>query len=319
MAFQDYAREIAAEIPKISIFLAEKAVNRGWRDIRDERAWSFLVAESVLVAPNVINAGTALVTRFSNSVVADATASIQWIAAALATPPLVARQFRVTNGGPIYNIAAFNGVDTITLDRVYQEATAPLAQYQIYRCYYAAPSADFVRFVSVYDPSNGYPLRLHWTRAEFDRRDPQRGAQGQPYFVGSYKVDATSGIPLYEMWPHPTFAQAYMCIYQRQGVDFVSATDALPAIIPESLLRCRSLYRAYQWALANAGRFPELRDVDWRYLMDQSKQEYMTALAKTKKQDSEIFLTNWHIPKNARYFMSPIDANYAQSHDVWWG
>src|SRR5204863_5590036 len=124
MAYEACAGEIAGTVPKLSPFLARKLVARAWRDIRDTRTWSFLVADAALVAPNAVSAGTVAVVQGSATVQADATAQAALVVlATAANPPVELCQFRV-NQGPIYNITAFDsGTGVITLDRIYLEAS----------------------------------------------------------------------------------------------------------------------------------------------------------------------------------------------------
>ncbi len=238
----------------------------------------------------------------------------------LGTPPFTSLQFSLGSGNPIYNITA---VDTSTptaiklsLDRQYLEATAAATTYQIYRCYFAPPSPDFLRYVSVWDPTNGFtlwPKRPYWNRALLNIKDPLRSSQGQPVRIVPYKVDPVNG-PMYEMWPAPTSPLAYSCNYERRGTD-LALTDSLPAGIPEDLLMVKSKVKACEWAIMNTGRFPNLKGVDWRLMMTTFGNEYKELLATAKKQDEETFLQNYVIPRNRLYPQFPIDGRYLQSHD----
>ncbi len=308
MAFEDYATELLGYVPKLSILLAKKHVNRAWRDIRDSRRWSFLIQEMVLQAPGQITAGSASVTQFSTQVVLDATAAAAVIAAiVVGNPPITDRQFRVANG-PLYNISSFNGVNTLTLERAYQEQTNATASYLIYRCFFAV-SSDFRRWVSVFDPVNNYRMRrenLSRTKEEVDRADPQRGSFSTPIWMAAYR-NVTQ--PVYEMWPHPVSQISYIALYERRGINF-AAGESLPAAIPEDLLLDRARYHAYQWAMTQ----PNPDGIDWKVLLLEAKQSYSEQLNKSKLVDEETFLQNFSEDESGlRPF--PIDANWLQSHD----
>jgi len=327
MAFADYWNELTKSVPKLSAVLAQTLINRGWRDIIDARLWSWLVADGNLASPSLINSGTVSVTTGIKSVVANSVAKAL-LDAAISDPlnPLAYRQFRLPYG-PVYNIASYDSLTgTITLDRVYTEVPNATASFLVYRCYYRPPSTDFIRFMAVIDPLNGYPLNLrrYQTKAHLDRVDPQRGSQGQAYYVANYGLDPLLNVPMFEFWPHPTVVQTFQCWYQRKGLD-LSDTNDLPPSIPVDLLMMRGRYRAYEWAMANQGAFPELRGVNWSYLMstlDESRRgrgvanSYTTALQRAKKIDEEIMVRNVIIPARARGFAFPIDAAFIQSHDV---
>lgn len=321
MAFSDYAGELVGVMPKMPYLYAQKCVNRAWRSIRESRLWTFLVDETVLLSPSPITAGTVSVTFGSNLVVPDATAQAAFAAPGL--PLITQRQFRVGTG-PIYNIWAIDGpTGTLTLDRVYSEVTNAQAAYTIYRCYYVVPVGDFLRWQTVKDPVNGYPLKLNWTRTEVDRRDPNRQAFGNPTRVVAYKQDrnlasSTFGFSVYELWYHPQSQIGYQATYHRRGVDFVLPADSLPQAISESILMAGARYYAYEWAEANKGRFPELRGSDYPFLMGQTFKLFQAELGTAQRQDEETFLQNYIPPSDPECWMSPIDANYAQSHDTDW-
>ncbi len=218
MNLVDAAAEMTGHVPRLSFLLAKKLVNRAWRDILDERLWTFTVEEGAFLAPQLVTSGLVTVTLGSNLVVGDATARTAWDAIALdAVNPIIKRQFRLNTSGPLYNITAYNsGTITLTLDRPYLEPTQAAINYRIYRTYFEPPD-DFRSFITMVNHVDGYPLRLHWTRKEIDIRDPTRGAHGLAYYFSSYKVKA-DGRPIYELWPHTTSERTYSFVYQRQGV-----------------------------------------------------------------------------------------------------
>lgn len=305
MTFQDAWNELKTQVPKIDILLAQKLVQRAWRDIRDSRFWSFQTAETTIDVPDQISSGTVTVTNGSPTVVADVTADAAW--AAVGTVALSTRQIRI-GSGPIYNITAY-ATPNITLDRNYGEETAALVAYSVYKCYHAEPAANFLRWISVVDPINGYQLAVNRTKAEIDRRDPQRGSTGQPYLVASYKWDATNLAHLFELYPHPTSQRSYRALYQSTGAAFAAQT-LLPVIIPDEVLMERAKYYAYEWAMANSAAHPDLRGVNWMALRQQSKADYEANLFKAKKQDEEIF------PQN--YTESYLTNRWSGSPN-WWG
>ena len=324
MAFQDYVAELAGYVPRVPIPLAKTLVNRAWRDIRDSRLWSFLVAEGNLISPQIIVSGSVAVTQYQPIITFDAPARAA-IAALPAGGPVVTQcHFRVGGGGPLFSIFGYNGgTGVATLERGFQDTSNSLSTFQIYKAYYQpsidmVPSAqDFLRFASVYDPAMGYALSRHYTKTELDRRDPLRGAVGQPILISAYKSNPQTGEPIFEMWPHPTFQRSYMVLYERKGMNFVGNNEALPAIIPDELLMQRARHHVYEWAESNKGLFPELAKTDWRFLGAKVDGDYKLLLQKTVMRDEETFQQNW-LSRPDQSFRSPIDANYAMSHDVSW-
>lgn len=316
MTYQQAWSELMSMVPKLSPPLAQKLVQRAWRDIRDSRLWSFLTAETTIDVPAQISAGTVTVTNGLTTVTGDATAFAAWNA--ITNASFITRQFR-SGFGPIYNIVSYAS-PVITLDRAYAETDATSATYSIYKCYYPAP-ANFLRWTSVIDPIDGYQLALDRTKAQLDHQDPNRGALSQPLVIASFKYD-TAEAPLsgstghlFELYPHPIVARSYPALYQKRGIDFAVPTESFPDIIPDEVLMMRAKYWAYEWAAANGAAHAELRGVNWQYLRQSIDADYRKDLFKAQKQDEEIFQQNYVEPYTiSRWRRIAYDGNYAMNH-----
>lgn len=314
MTFQEAWSELMSYVPQMNVGLAQRLVQRAWRDIRDQRHWSFLVRETTLDAPDQISTGTVVLTQNSALVTGSAAAFAVWDAVTSAS--FLQRQFRAGTAGPIYNILSYTS-PTITLDRPYAEASAATSTYSIYQCYFEPP-ADFARWTSVIDPVNAYPLKTDVARSELDLRDPQRGALGQPYVLASYKYDTVEDAHLFELYPHPTSQRSYRALYQAKGLDLTSAQSINP-MIPDDLLMERAKYRAYEWAAANASAHPNLANVQWAYLRSQSKKDYQELMAKTQKIDEEVFLQDRLEPYVNDHIYLGAGETFMMSHAPWYG
>lgn len=331
--FLSYYSNLKAWVPKISVELCKFLVNRARRDIYDSRLWSFLIVESQLTSPGLITTGGATFVQYSNQVTGDAVASAAW--AGLANPVITMRQIRQATG-PLYNIVSADFTNPVaavlTLDRPYQEPSLVDAGYSIYQAYYPptdpatnAPTADFTKWLSVYDPVNSYPLKLNATQEWLNSVDPQRADMGQPYFVSTYKDIADSNgdpIPYFELWPHPTDGISRKCFYKKGQLDFRSPSDSLPSELSVELLEVRARYRAYEWAEANKGTHPELEKTNWmamrRELMDpRDRSSYPFLLRKAQTEDENRMPINFVKSSNAQ-FIYPIDSNFLQEHAWSW-
>jgi hypothetical protein len=332
--FINYYSNLKSWVPKLSVELAKVLVNRARRDIYSSRLWSFLIVESQLTTPPLITAGAATFTQYSTSVVGDAIASAAWTG--LANPLITMRQIR-QSGGPIYNITAANfaipNAVVLTFDRPYQEPTVVASGYNMYQCYYPptdpltnAPTADFEKWLSVYDPINGYALWLNGTQQWLNSADPQRSNMGQPYVVCTYKDFPIAGsndpAPYFELWPHPTDGISRKCFYKSGKRDWTAAGEALPSELPVELLETRARYRAYEWAEANKGVHPELQKTNWMAMrqelmnpLDRSSYPYL--LAKAKAEDENRMPINF-VKSSNRAFAYPIDSNFLQAHAFSW-
>src|SRR5438445_13442877 len=107
----------------------------------------------------------------------------------------------------------------------------------------------------------------------------------------------------------------------RNGLDFSDPKDTLPPAIDEELLMLRARYRAYEWSLSNSGRFPELQETDWRFLMQtimdkRDRASYPWLLAQAKRNDAASFAN--FINRARRYGPFTDDAAWNQAHIASW-
>lgn len=310
MYYEEAVAELNSYVPELGPAQARNLVNRAWRDIRDQRRWSFLKAETAIYTPALINTGSVTATRGSALVVGDAAAAAAWVVAG--APTLITRQWRV-GLGPVYNISAFDGVNTLTLENAFGEPSVAGSVYQIQQFYYPAPS-DFLRWESVVDPISAFAFLLDWTKEELDRADPQRGAQTLPHRMVTYRQHPVTLQYLFEMWPTPTAAWRYPALYQRRGVDLDDG-QLFPEHLAPQLINLRTRIHGYEWAHANKGRYPALKGTDWLALRRECLTEYAPLLNDSKRQDEETFIQNY-----GRNYMYPaynmiqFGANYWQSH-----
>jgi hypothetical protein len=327
MPLDQFAGELIGGFPGLDILVARNLVNKAWQDIREEGLWSWLTAEGPLAVPIPVTAGLATVTNGLATVVGNGAASTAWQAVALANPPLASpnlgqgRQFRFgISGSPVYNIIGFDGVSTLTLDRIFAEPTST-GQYQILRFYYAPPSSDFLRYMSITNIAFAYSIVnkfLTFNQEQLNRMDPQRGSFGDAYILSSYRT-AADGTPVHELWPTPVNANPYVAIYQRRGLAMTptGVTPAVdyPATLSTSLLMSRAEYRAALWAAKNVNRYRDLAGINWFSIRKEAKATYDNDLVIARRQDFEIFKNTWIAPKG-HYLGFPVDAAFMQTHDV---
>lgn len=310
LTYKELASELVGHLPDLPFPAAQRFINRAYRDIRDYYSWSFLLEEGTLEVPDSVTAGTMGVEQGSATFTLDATADAVWNALGMFIP-VTSRQVKVGNALP-YNILTYDGVSSGTFDRVYSGATDAAITYTLYRAYYAAPS-DFVRWVSIVDPVNGYTLIRSRSKQWLDNIDPQRSSLGGPaIYIASYKYGTVSGVqtPFYELWPAPTAAATLMTLYKRRGVDFSADTDVAPAVISDDIIIQRGLYYGYQYAATNAGRVAAWTRVRWGDLIKTSLLAYKEALADAVRQDDSTMMQSII----GRQIGWPYDSNYLQSH-----
>jgi hypothetical protein len=317
------AAETKVWMPEIDPLACQTLVQRAYRDIRRSRDWSFLKQNGVWFAPSVISSGTCSVTFLSTQVVFDSVAAPLLNAVAI-TPqpeqPLTLRQFRVT-GGPIYNIIAWNGVNTATLDRSYTEQTLPSTSYMVYQPFVQAPSSDFKRWLSWVDPLNNYRFRyrnLFWTQAEVDKRDPARQSYSIPIAIASHDYVTLPGtnppvvVPRFEAWPHPVQQIGYVIQYMING-DSVTLTTPLPSQVTDETIMARARYYGN---LVVAGQ-PNVDVKVKAFHMAASRQaeaEYVDLLNRDRLADTAIWDSTVVSEESGPVLSGPIDSEFLMSH-----
>lgn len=161
--------------PSAGALRAQRWTIDAFRRIAERRPWSWLVKYGQFLVPAAYSTGTATVTRGSAIVTGSGTS---W------DSTMVGRQFRIPVSTPIYTIAQVNSATELQLEMVYGGPTQSAVTYQIYQCYFTAPS-DFLNFVAVWDPNYNWKLGLNYTQPELDLFDAQRANFGQSYVVAS--------------------------------------------------------------------------------------------------------------------------------------
>jgi hypothetical protein len=293
MAFLNMWSEIVGSVPKIPRPFAKTLVNRAWKDVRRKNLWSFLMFDGRWISPPLINAGTVTVTQGSTSVVADAVAAAAILAGSLSPTLITQRQLRAGLSG-VYNIVAWDTVDTLTLDHAWAEPSAVGSAYSIFQCYYPPPMKDFLTWVSVRDMVNFNALfTTRLTRQELDQSDPQRMWFGIPSDVVFFGADGnlaglTPGWPLFEIWGHPQFEIAWQLYGIRRGTDLVADTDELPPAVGEDCVLALARKYAYEWAEANKGDAPRNAGPDFRFLIGGAEAEYQRLFREYRKDDREM-------------------------------
>ena len=335
-SFISFYSNLKGWVPSLPIELAKDLVNQARRDIYDSRLWSFLIVQTQITCPALIATGSVSFIQYSRQITADAAASAALTG--LSNPIITMRQIR-QGFGPLYNIVAMDdsvpAAIILTIDRPFQEPTAANQAYNVYQAYYPAtkpednsPTADIIKWISVYDPINGYALKLNRSQEWLNRADPLRGDVGQPYIVCTYRSIPVAGnggvnpVPYWELWPHPTDGVSRIGFYKTGARNWVSPMDALPYELPSELLDVRARVRAYEWAEANKGNYPALQKTNWmqmrRELMnpaDRSSFPYL--LAKAKAEDENRMPINF-CSRPDYAFRFPIDSNFLQSHEWSW-
>lgn len=299
------AFSLTGQIPGMEMPLAMSTLNEALGRIYDEQVWSFQFKENGWFTPGLQfaatvtqSAGTITATRFSDQVVGDATAAAAWLAYQVAgtLPLLTSFQIR-TPRYSLYNIIAFDGVDTFTLDRVWMDQDGAGLGYMVYQAYFPVPGSarDFKRFLEIRDTTNGAPID-YWTLSRMDLsvKDPQRMSFNQPNFAVPYEPDARTGSPtlgnmLWELWGHPLSQLPYTFSYLRRGDLMSLPTDTVPDPLTEELVMWRAKEVASLWKEGQKGDGVQRgAGADWQFLAKAAQAEYKRELKIISDRDRDL-------------------------------
>lgn len=349
--YQLWNRLIGDTYLDLPVGAAKQYIQEAWEIIRNERPWSFLMTEGVMVAPAVIT-GDITFTQYSTT--ATPSPTLKATLDALTSEPLITRRsIRVPNplvSSPTINRSIFYDIygydpvpvsDNITLSRKYQEASG-VQTVQIYRRYFLSPydyngveTTDFLRYLAVRDLDNNRLLDLNNSNRYIELMDPRREAAGtplalvpapsaQPNYPGvSWEPGSAliPGVPLFELWPHYIASQqkVYSVLYQRKGLDFTddfgAVTSVLPPYISEDLILAAARKKAYRWAETNKGRIPTFKGINWFKLYENAQAEYTERFLEARRIDEEFYYNNF-VPSWGNLLGLYPGVDYAQTHDL---
>lgn len=299
--FQEMANSLRLYVPQLPITLAEQFIRDRYRRILERRDWSAMRREAEFVLNASKSDGTVTVTRNSTTITGSGTSFASTD---------VGRQFKVGTS-PVYTITAVASTTSATLDRVYGSTTAAGVTYSIFDGYITPPT-DFLRFVLVVDPVQGWRLR-HWiTQDELTAMDPQRSSFGQPYLLADRMFNtATTPMPQYELWPYNTTARTLYYTYIKRPADLINPED-----VPIWPLRSDVIVAG---ALADATRWPGTAQTPNPYF---ARPEYWKSyelqfedqMIELERRDEEIFMTYLQQYPSTYGSFTPMSASFMQSH-----
>jgi len=308
----DMISELQGSVAGIDAAYARTLIQEAWADVRRIGGWSFQFGETGFTVPGALSTGTVTLQFGSASVIGDANAAAAWLTTSQYGSLITQRQFRsggLSGAGTMYDIIAFDGVNTLTLNRPFTDPltvmTAPVAtqEYMIYQPYIVAPVQGFRRWLTVFDIANSGWLFTRGDRREIGLADPQRQIFANPDRLLALGTDtrsgsSTSGWQRYELWPGPQNQYLYQAWYLHFGPDLVNNTDTLPDGIPESMIKARARARCYEQAEANKDpQNPRGAGADYRFLIGEANKTYAYELKQARLQDRDkcdIFVTTMH-------------------------
>lgn len=302
----DMVNELQGNVTGVDAAYAKTLINEAYGDVRRLGGWSWQLQQTGFTVPGALSTGTVTLQFGSPAVVGDSNAAAAWLTPGIGSQYgalLTQRQFRsggTSGAGTMYDIIAFDGVNTLTLDRPFSDPLTNMTgaavtgqEYFIYQPYIAAPVKDFRRWLSVFDIANSGWLFVKGDRREVGLSDPQRQIFANPDRLLALGTDAranssTKGYQRYELWPGPQNQYLYQAWFVRFGEDLVNLTDELPVGIPESMVKALARYRCYEQAEANKDPAnPRGAGADYRFLMGAALKQYESELKQARLEDRD--------------------------------
>lgn len=284
LTFAELKAKLAGALDILPPSMLGDLVNEALRDIYDSNEWGFLTKRDIVRTPALINAGTASVTKYSETVTLDATASAAIVALNENSVPLIERQFR--NSSPSANAGnsfSYNIIDfdisnpaavTLTLDQPYWDETNTALSYSIIKIFYNPPFItdtsnnqviDFKFWKYFISLKLRRRLILSTTLEVLNNFDPSRNYMDDPRHVVAHPASSDDDFPKFELYPAPKFERIYEVVWQREGLKLAKETDTIPRILNEDLVKKRAEYCGYKWTLANIHKYPELKGSAGRF------------------------------------------------------
>lgn len=315
LTFADIKGKLLAQVDILPPAMLGDLINDSLRDIYNENEWGFLVKKDIIRTPNIINTGTVSVTKFSENIILDATASAAILALNENDIPLIERQFRNagvsanTGNAFTYNIIDFDPTDEnaviLTLDQPYWDETNAASPYQILKIFYNPPYIEDTKQNQVIDFKCWkyfISLKLRrrlWTDTTLDilnKFDPARNFVDDPRHVVAHPPSSDDSFPIFELYPAPKFERIYQVIYQRRGLELINEKDVIPNSLDKELIISKAKRKAYEYVLGNMHKYPELKGSMGRFQSllalannPNDRSGYEQLLAKAIKKDEENY------------------------------
>jgi len=273
-------KQVLLRCPKAGPFLAQTWTNWAFRNIAEQRRWTWLQKPGQFLMNDVVSAGTASVTVGTPDVVGTGTA---WDGS------LIGRQFRSGVNYPIYTISNVTDATHLTLDALWGGPTLTDVTYLIYNAYMTVPD-DFLSFITAWDPAFNWQLWTQITQEQINMWDSQRSNTGSNAWVFSFRdynplPTGSPALPRFEVWPHQLSAKPYPFLYQARATDLNDFGAQLPRYIRGDVLVEGALWQAALWPGADRDNPNPYFNLS---LASQHKERFLREVMTMEMQDDEL-------------------------------
>lgn len=224
--FGQLTGEVSQWNPNIPVTMIRNWINEAYRSVIARRMWYGLMVRGQVVTPGVYTAGTVTVTAGSNVVTGVGT---NWTAA------ILGQQLRVGFSTGFYNISKVDGAGQIELDLPWGNATQVNVGYSIMQVWVTL-GYNIKMILEMVNQRQGYRLYTQLPQAVLNKYDTWRTSTGWT-FMCAPKEPTTDGQPQFELYPAPTFQQAFPFLAYTQPPALVKDSDfPAPFLRDEALM-----------------------------------------------------------------------------------
>ncbi len=156
-----------------------------------------------------------------------------------------------------------------------------------------------------------YRLRLHIPQEALNQYDPQRTATESSFIMADLAPDEVGRLQ-YELYPRPTSAQVFGCLYYRQITNVSDDDDTPPPFISTDVLVKAAIADALRWRPKDNKYYDPATAMQ---IAGQKLQEFNKAVMDMMTADDSGYMTNL-IWEYSRFPFSGFGADWYQSHDI---
>lgn len=184
--------------PDAPIPLIQTWLNNAYREVIDSRMWYGLMVRGQVTVPSVYTTGTVSVVNGSNTVTGVGTA---W------DSTFIGRQFRSGFTTGFYTIVDVPNATTLTLELPWGNQTQGPIGYSILKNLVSL-GANIKYVLEMVNQRQGYRLFVNMPQKMLNIYDTWRTSTGWTFLLAN-REPSSSGSPQFELYPAPTFQQAF--------------------------------------------------------------------------------------------------------------
>jgi hypothetical protein len=296
--FRKMIGEVCSWNPDLDPLAAGRMINNCYRKIIDNRMWYGLMVKGQVTVPNAYATGTCSVTTGSNEIP---------IVGAVLTTSMIGMQIRAGFSYPIYTITEVDTVSqVVTTDIAWGGPTLSGIGYQIFQNI-VTPHPNLKLMLAMVNQSQGFRLKLHIPQEVINIYDTWRTTTGWTYFLAD-AYPSPQGTPQFELYPIPTYQQAFPYLAYVQPPDMVNDNDTPVTFIRSDVI----VLGAISDALVYRGKNSKYYDPQTSLY---KKKEWAAEMENMSRTDDSLALRNlvWEFDK---FPQSRFGAQWLQSHDL---